>query len=141
MAGFLTPLRVERLDSNKWRVIEEFDYRIGADKSPLMVRVYAGFITDFASIPRGMWNVFPPVGGEYDKAAVVHDMLYQDPRVVNLLDNSRIPIDKAKADGIFLEAMTVLGVSKWKRTTIYLAVKFGGSKAWNAHRAQDMVGV
>lgn len=46
-----------------------------ADKSEPIIRVPAGFVTDFASIPRAFWVVLPPTG-KYGKAAVVHDYLY-----------------------------------------------------------------
>ncbi|EOT1851707.1 DUF1353 domain-containing protein [Escherichia coli] len=34
---------------------------------------------------------------------------------------------KAEADRIFLDAMTVLGVSRWRRLIMYYAVRFFGS--------------
>jgi hypothetical protein len=86
----------------------------------------AGFKTDLASIPRGLWNVLPQVG-RYDAAAVVHDYLYQMP----------LGVDRSEADAILLEAMGVLKVGWWTRTVIYSAVRVGGGKIWANYRAQE----
>jgi len=139
MAGFLTPLRVERINGgNEWRVLEPFEYRVGAEDSHILVDVPVGFVTDFASIPRGLWNVFPPVGGKYDKAAVIHDRLYQFPYYVWDNDRAReVGIVKKFADDTFKEAMQVLGVSWLARNTIWLAVKLGGNGIWNRYRTEE----
>src|SRR4051812_29221534 len=55
----------------------DLEYRIGT--SNFVVVVPAGFVTDFASTPRAIWAVLPPVGN-YQLAAVVHDFLYWDQR-------------------------------------------------------------
>ena len=74
----------------------------------------AGFITDLASVPRALWSVFPP-HGKYAKAAILHDYMYANGYK-----------DKKTADRIFLEAMEVLGVPKWRRKTMYWAVRMFG---------------
>ena len=38
------------------------------------------------------------------------------------------------ADGVFLEAMAVLGISLWRRYLIYWGVRLGGWYAWNDHK-------
>lgn len=149
MSSFTTPLRVERLNGQRrWRVLEPFVYKIGELDSDSYVLVPARFETDFASIPRGLWNLFPPIGGRYDKAAVVHDYLYQDGFVVALalevddqgyVDEHECHLDvtRRQADKIFLEAMQVLGVGWPARWTIYTGVRIGGRCAWKDGHAQN----
>ncbi len=123
MSSFTTPLVVEFLGNGWWRVAEEFDYYLD-DYQTEVIRVPLGFQTNFANTPRILWPLLPPAG-EYGKATVVHDYLY------NL--GGRMPDGKVysrrAADGIFLEAMGVLGVGRWERWVMWLAVRaFGRGK-------------
>lgn len=116
VSSFTSPLLLEYIDGRRWRLLAGFSYStaIGGDKE---IHVPEGFETDFASIPRGLWNVLPPTGS-YGKAAVIHDFLYR-----RMWGTSR-----ADADRIFLEGMEVLGVNWLIRRAIYRAVRlFGGS--------------
>lgn len=76
-----------------------------------------GFITDFASTPRFLYSVFPPIG-IYNKAAMVHDFLY--------CKDCSFPLSRADADKFFLQAMQVLKVAKWKRKVMFFAVRLFG---------------
>jgi hypothetical protein len=96
-------------------LLTPFTYEVGDLGSGDVISVPAGFETDFASVPRPLWVVEPPLG-DAGKAAVLHDWLYETG------ERSR-----AEADRIFSEAMQVLEVSAWKRGLIYAAVRaFGG---------------
>ena len=66
---------------------------------PRWITVPAGHRTDFASIPRVLWPLLPPVG-RTGKAAVIHDWL---------CDEHPHSVDHKMAADIFNEAMTVLG--------------------------------
>ena len=114
MSTFTTPLICVVLDNMTYQVYQEFDYYIGYQGSSNNISVPAGFITDFASIPRILWSVLPP-NGKYTKAAVLHDYLYK-----NAIKN------KQWADDVFYEAMLVLGVSKITAKLMYNAVKYFG---------------
>lgn len=87
------------------------------------VYVPGGFITDFASIPRGLWNVLPKIG-KYDRAAVIHDFLYVTDGMTRRL-----------ADAVLWEACAVCGVSLWQQRVIYWGVRLGGWRTWNRYRA------
>ena len=76
-----------------------------------------GFVTDFASTPKLLYPIFPPVG-IYNKAAMVHDYLYSQGCSLN--------ISRQEADDFFLQAMEVLKVAKWKRRAMFLAVRIFG---------------
>lgn len=73
MSSFTKPLRVEALDDNKWKLLEQFDYYIGSLESDEYVAVPVGYVTDFATIPQIFWSIIPP-WGKYGKAAVIHDL-------------------------------------------------------------------
>jgi hypothetical protein len=80
--------------------------------------VKSGLITDFASTPRLLWSLLPPIG-RFSKAAVVHDYLY-----INQVG------DRAWADKVFLEAMQVSGVGALTRYIYYWGVRALGWVAW-----------
>lgn len=74
--AFLTPLRVEQVSeaAGTWRLLEPLCY-----VSPIfggLIVVPAGFVTDFASVPRLPFSYWL-FGGVGQAAAVVHDYLYQ----------------------------------------------------------------
>ncbi len=121
--GLIGPLRVEILrDGRRARLLRPFRVRIGAPVSRI-IEVPRGFVTDFASVPRFFWRVLPP-WGTYSPAAVVHDWLY----------HTRL-VSRAEADRAFLIIMQRLGVSKWKRTVMYWAVRCFGGPAWERNTA------
>ena len=86
------------------------------------IMVPAGFNSDLASVPRGLWNLIPP-WGPYADAAVIHDYLY------------RVQVIKPRkfVDQIFLEAMEVKQCRWAQRWAIYLGVRIGGWLTWNKH--------
>lgn len=138
MANFLTSLDVRRLDKCYWQVLAPFEYRVGAADSNVIVDIPAGFVTDFGSVPRLLWQIIQPVGGPADKAYCVHDALYQAP-YVEIDHGNGLPelklIDRAYADNVLNEAMGVLGVDRLSRWAIYTGVRVGGWKAWDKHRS------
>jgi hypothetical protein len=129
VSSFTTPLYVEVLDKLEngrvtARLIAGFSYDVGELGSGEAIMVPAGFITDFSSVPWGLWNFEPPLG-RAGKASVVHDLLY---RMRGVLPG-RI-YSRQRADGIFREALGVLGVPAWKATILWAGVRLGGSGAW-----------
>jgi hypothetical protein len=134
-AQFVTKLRFEDDSDNapdgKIRLIltEDLVYlskvAVHAPGKVGKIVVPAGFVTDLASIPQVLWNILPPIG-KYDKAAVVHDFLYQ-----------RNGVTRLTADDVLLEGMNVCNVPGWKKYSIYSGVRVGGWVTWNKYRAQD----
>ena len=104
-------------DGKNWLVHDEFDYHTDVELASgfNVVEIPAGFVTDFASIPRALWPVLPPTG-KYGKAAVVHDYLYRTVGVAR----------RNEADAVLKEAMIALGVGFFTRWTIYSGVRAGG---------------
>lgn len=109
---FKDPLITEKLlDGKNWRIVKGFRYTTNQGRH---IDVPDGFVTDFASIPRGLWNLFPPTG-KYGHAAVVHDYLYR---------NTNEP--QEYCDKIFLDGMEELHVNWLVRHIIYRAVRLFG---------------
>jgi hypothetical protein len=89
------------------------------------VVVPAGFVTDFASVPRAFWSLFRP-DGNYAYAAVLHDYLYwtQDR-------------PKSAADAIFRAAMDDLKIADSQSAILFHAVDLFGSSAWDSKRCSQ----
>ena len=88
----------------------------------LGINVPFGFLTDFASVPRFFWWLYPK-WGKYGNAAVIHDYLYWEQSY-----------PRKKSDSIFLEAMGVLKVNKFTARILYLAVYLCGFAAWKGNQ-------
>jgi hypothetical protein len=125
VAKFLSKLLLEDSGGLPFTVQSLFIYQTDSNE---LISVPIGFQTDLASIPRGLWNLFPPVG-KYDRAAVVHDFLYRFPGTKT----------RAQCDSVFREALGACGVSRFTQWTLYLAVRSGGWKPWNRYRAAQHV--
>lgn len=121
MSQFTKALVVTPLaDGRTWVLMEPFSYDVGSEGSGDTVNVPVKFMTDFASVPRLLWIVFPQ-WGKYGNAAVIHDWGYWSKER-----------SKQQTDLIFLEGMKVLGVRPFTRTVLYLAVHLFGGWAWRS---------
>ena len=85
----------------------------------LEVEIPAGFETDFASVPRLLWPLFPP-DGPWLEASIVHDYCYRQP----------VPFSRFFADALFRELMARYGVPRWRRVLFYYAVRLCGWLWW-----------
>jgi hypothetical protein len=83
------------------------------------ITVPFGFVTDFASVPRLLWSLFPPIG-RYGYAAVFHE---------------QHGMTRKEADLVFRDTMDELGVPAWKKLTLYSAVRLFGGAAWRGNAA------
>lgn len=117
-----SPLTASFADEVHSVTFRPLGYRVGETET--VIEVPAGFVTDYASIPRAFWQ-FLPVHGRYGRAAIVHDYLYWTQACT-----------RRQADNIMLIAMTESGVSPNTRSAIYKAVRAGGGKAWE-HNAEE----
>lgn len=123
MAKFLTTLRVARMDDvsadgrGSWELLTMFAYK--SDVADTVFVVPAGFVTDFASVPR-IPIAFLLTGDCAQEAAVIHDWLYTSHEV-----------DRAKADAVFREAVS-LGNPGWRAWLMWAGVRVGGGGSWEA---------
>lgn len=123
MSRFLSKLdKLSYIDGINWRVESDVVYQ--SDSLGKTITVKAGTLTDFASIPRALWNIYPPA--RFAGPATVHDELYTKQTCTRL-----------EADRVFLEALKVDGVPYMRRYAFYWALRAAGWKAWNDHRKEN----
>ncbi len=96
-------------------------FQIGRTRDSIIVP--AGFVAEFASIPRVLWSELSPVG-EHTLAAIVHDYLYWFQ-----------PCEREEADNLLMIAMRDGGVSDLQRGAVYTGVRMASADAWNANGA------
>ena len=112
MTEFITPLEVRELVGTYRQLISDFVF-----ESDIVgkVTVPASFVCDYESIPL--------IRGSSKRAGVGHDFLYR---------SDSVPVvSKATADKVYLELMEYRGVSWWRRTIKYNAVKFFGRGSYH----------
>lgn len=105
----------------EWVVLAPLEWQ----SASMHVIVQEGFITDLASIPRGLRNLFD-INGPSRKAAVLHDWLYccgQDAQ-----GNS---VTRKQADDLFREALAACGVGAIARNLYWSGVRTFGWMYWN----------
>ena len=112
----------EEIDS---AALEEVDVKVNSSR----VSVPKGFVTDLASVPRGIWWLIAP--WDIARAAVIHDLLYKRIRQYRAEggdDKDIISKAKKAADDVFLMGMKDAEptVAKWKIYSAYNAVKLFG---------------
>lgn len=108
-------------DGTYWYLREPLRW-FGGETPAVEVVVPAGFVTDFASVPRVLWWLFSR-WGKYGNAAVVHDWLYWSQQL-----HSRKASDLAIAEG-----MDDMGVGKASKHVIYRALWLFGGRAWRSN--------
>ncbi len=119
MSSFTDPLFLSpSADRSRWLTHREFSYEIGMKGSGLVVAVPKGTKTDLASVPRALWFLVPPHDPRFAAAFVVHDYLC-----------IREGFSRAVSDVVLYEGLRVLGASRTRALTIYLAVS-----AWRLFR-------
>lgn len=115
MAAFLNRLIIgETPSGDDWELLVPLDYISDAG---IIYSVPAGFLTDFASIPWGLWNLLPKTG-KHNKAAVLHDYFCD-----SAAGKTQFKITRAEGDRLFLEAMEACGVGPTKRNVMFSGVR------------------
>jgi len=117
-------------DGVNWYLLENFLYFSDflAHVEPNGISVPAGFITDFASVPRALWNIYPP-WWTYGPAAIIHDWLYWDQKY-----------QRSWADFVLHEAMIASGVDFVTRQAVFDAVALAGQMAWDENQRRKASG-
>ena len=153
MSSFTRKLDVSPLlNGRDWILNKTFIYHIWSRYSKEIIKVPAGFITDFASVPRltnplltllaiifilldwawlgisllvliSIASWFSPYG-KHEKPAVIHDWLYHEKKIMGE------PITRKRADDVFKEAMEVRNVESWRIFVEYWAVRLFGFVSW-----------
>ena len=112
MNRFPSPLQAELLpDRKRWRLLAPFSYLAPGHG---LIKVPAGFETDFASVPR--WPLtFALLGSYGHAAAVIHDWLYTTGE-----------LSRPEADLVFHEALRSSGIARWRAWLMWAGVRVGG---------------
>jgi hypothetical protein len=74
-----------------------------------------GYVTDLASVPRLFRFIVPVANAKNRRAAVVHDYLCTHPE--------GIVKDQKQADMVFREALSVVGVGRFRSAALYYPVR------------------
>jgi len=99
-----------------WLLKESFFYWEGEE----LEEIPAGFVFDFASIPRLFWNIVSPTELG-DTAPLKHDWKYRN-----------IGGNRAEVDRTFLRDMASDNIKPWKRNAAYFFVRLFGWRSWNS---------
>lgn len=85
----------------------------------------AGYVTDFASVPRAMWSIFPP-HGRMTTASIVHDYMYDRKMYEDTMTDPRL-----FADRLFVTNCIRDGVPVWQTWVIYSIIRLFGRSWWD----------
>lgn len=138
MSEFLTSLAGEWLeDDERFRLSQELAYRsdvfkqyqreAGHPAPDGIIRIAAGFVTDFASVPR-VPIAYMLFGDRAHHESVPHDFIYQ----------THIA-PKSVADSLFLEAMKVRGKPWYIRYPMYEGVVLGGGSSYDSGPSRFLI--
>ena len=116
MPKFLTPLQIELIGKQKYKLISPLVYESYRWRITLLI----GFTCDSLSKPEVLWSIVgAPFGDEDTWAGFIHDALYR----------SQL-FDRRMCDYQFYEALLSCNVPKMKARAMYYAVRAGGESAY-----------
>lgn len=115
--------------ANKIELTKDFVFRVQDPKTGVdeVVVVPKGYRSDWSSIPRLLWFVYPPNYSEAREGAIAHDYLYS---------HLHWYYKKKFADRLLRAFMRRCGASKTAQQAFYWAVRLGGKGGWK-YRARD----
>lgn len=115
---FINTLKVEpQPGSDSRKLLQDLVY-VTPDHYAILVE--CGFMTDYASVPRLLWSLFPRDAGDTRRAGVLHDWLY----------SYHQGFTRAQVDKLFRVALAEEGASRFKRWSMWSAVRTFGRVYW-----------
>ena len=121
------PVIVPFADNKTFMLFKDMVYPVGQGESTIFIP--KGFVTDFASVPKGLWSTGFSPHGLFSRAAIIHDYLYWAQVCTRI-----------QADNIMLLVMKGSGVGMKEQVALYQGVKLGGEPAWNENKADREAG-
>ncbi len=119
--------RAGRAGTQLYEIREPFSYRSSVLYGHI-VTVPAGYVTDFASIPRIAWNILDPESPIIGWPSVIHDWLYSN--------HGKLPdgftYARENADEVLREAMELQGAGAFIRSAVFNAVQLFGKSHWKS---------
>lgn len=104
----------------KYRLTEDLVWK--CPFTSIIITIPAGFVTDYASVPRGLHWLIPP-DGPYAKAAVLHDYLY-----------ATGIYSRSISDGIFKQAMSETSIPLTYQYILFNGAILCGKASWDKWR-------
>lgn len=105
-------------------LLEPMEYQVGTTEA--VITIPAGFVTDYASIPRPLWSIYSP-HDQYSRAAIVHDYLYWSQLCT-----------RTQSDNLFMIAMKESEVPETTRNKVYWGVRAGGESPWSQNTKERL---
>ena len=105
-----------------FKLTEPYVYTLSNGKG---LTIYAGFQTDFASIPQAFWNIWPEQDKRYRVPAIVHDYLYMEQTII---------VSRAFADMEFRRMLIMEGVDKFTAYLFWGVIRLFGNKNWTNYK-------
>jgi hypothetical protein len=130
MGGCAAPPQANQKSVNGHDAIlmEDMAYQIGDTSERIIVP--AGFVTDWASIPRPLWTFGLAPFGQYTRAAIIHDYLYWSHKCT-----------RDQANRLLVIAMKESEVGAFDVGIIYGGVSAGGGSAWQSNADEKKKGL
>jgi hypothetical protein len=124
IVSFPLPLETEQLSERWHRVLSGFDAVVEEEgKAPLVIHVPHGFVTNFASVPR-LPFAYLLFGGRGNRAAVVHDYLYEPPTAH----------PREWCDEVFYAGLRAIPeITEEAARAMYAGVRAGGAAHYGVH--------
>ena len=116
------PIYIDGKKYDCFELYKDYSYTLS---NGIAVTIPKGFETDFASIPRFLWNVFPPHWKPYREAAIVHDYLYVSKNKIT---------SRAFADAEFRRMLILEGVNKSEAYLFWAMVRIFGGKRFKNYK-------
>ena len=122
MINFKDMPEIRKQDKNHFALTKNFIFTYDNGDFVKYVTIPKGYVTNGADIPRFFWRLFPPFSPEYLPAVIVHDYFCDEAEKNH--NNKQLAKNLYKfADTLFKESLLALGVSRWKTTLFYNAVR------------------
>lgn len=125
-AKFSPPMQQFQGDGKTFALLMDLPYEI--KRTGKIIKIPAGFVHDFASVPRILQSIVPALG-TYSVPAIVHDYLYWEQTC-----------SREQADAILFDAMGEYESANWEKQLVYYGVRVGGGSAWKANTADRQKG-
>lgn len=113
------------VDSQQWELTDPFIFKAHG----VSFVIDKGFRFDLASIPRILWRIIAPFELSIS-APLVHDYLYRHGGRFTTIAGRKRKISRRETDELFLKVMKDEGVSWWRRTAAYRAVRMFAGGSW-----------
>ena len=114
MSSFVTnyvDVRIYRY-AEKHELLNELEY-VASDG--FVYKIPVGFKTDFASIPRFLWNIIAPIG-KHTNASILHDYLYA-------YGKSKYGLSRKQCDKLFYDALIDSHCNQLTSNIMWLCVR------------------